>query len=66
MICKSAGNKIYIYTTNKVNKKKLMEVVEKVTMQNRSAFEIKKLNKFPMTNSGKIKYSLLATNENRL
>lgn len=66
VICKSAGNKIYIYTTNKVNKKKLMEVVEKVTMQNRSAFEIKKLNKFPMTNSGKIKYSLLATNENRL
>ena len=40
-----------------------MEVVEKVTLQNRSAFEIKKLNKFPMTNSGKIKYSLLATNE---
>ena len=38
----------------------------KVTMQNRSAFEIKRLNKFPMTNSGKIKYSSLATNENRL
>ena len=66
MICKSEGNKIYFYTKNKINKKKLMKIAEKITMQNRSAFEIITLNKFPMTNSGKIKYSSLDTNENRL
>ena len=66
VICKSEGNKIYFFVKNKVNKKKLLDIAEKVTMQNRSAFEIIILNKFPMTNSGKIKYSSLNSNENRL
>ena len=66
VICKSEGNKIYFFVKNKINKKKLMEVAEKITMQNRSAFEIIILNKFPTTNSGKIKYSSLKINENRL
>ena len=66
VICKSEGNKIYFFTKNKINKNKLMKIAEKITMQNRSAFEIITLNKFPMTNSGKIKYSSLKTNENRL
>ena len=65
VVCKSNGNKIYLFTRSKVNKKKLIEAAEEVTMQNRSAFEIITLNKFPMTNSGKIKYSSLQTNENR-
>ena len=43
-----------------------MKIVEKVTMQNVSAFKIITLNKFPMTSSGKIKYSSLDINENKL
>ena len=66
VICKSEGNKIYLFTKNKINKKKLIKLAEKVTMQNVSAFKIITLNKFPMTNSGKIKYSSLDTNENKL
>ena len=66
MICKSQENKIYLFTENKINKNKLLRIVEKITMLNRSAFEIIILNKFPMTNSGKIKYSSLNINENRL
>ena len=66
VICKSKGNKIYLFTKNKINKKKLMKIAEKVTMQNVSAFKIITLNKFPMTSSGKIKYSSLDTNENKL
>lgn len=65
VVCKSDGKKIYLFTKNKVDKKKLIETAEEITMQNRSAFEIIIVNKFPMTNSGKIKYSSLYTNENR-
>ena len=66
VICKSQENKIYLFTENKINKNKLLRIVEKITLLNRSAFEIIILNKFPMTNSGKIKYSSLNINENRL
>ena len=66
MICKSEANKIYLFTENKINKNKLMRIVEKITMLNKSAFEIIILNKFPMTNSGKIRYSSLNINENKL
>ena len=66
VICKSEENKIYLFTKKKINKKKLMKIAEKVTMQNSNAFKIITLNRFPMTNSGKIKYSSLNTNENKL
>ena len=64
VLCKAGINKIYLYTT-KSYKKNLMTKAEKITLQNKSAFEVKILYKFPRTNSGKIKYSLLKTNEDQ-
>ena len=40
-----------------------MAKAERITSQNKSAFEVKILKKFPRTNSGKISYSLLKINE---
>ena len=66
VICKFEDNKIYLFTSKKINKKKLMKIAEKITMLNSNVFKIITLNRFPMTNSGKIKYSSLNTDENRL
>ena len=62
VLCKSELNKIYIFTTKK-HKENLIAKAERITSQNKSAFEVKILKKFPRTNSGKIRYSLLKINE---
>lgn len=62
VLCKSGVNKIFIFTTKK-HKENLMAKAERITSQNKSAFEVKILKKFPRTNSGKISYSLLKINE---
>ncbi len=55
-ICLNYRNQIIIFLKDKINEKKLLNLCSEITGQNERIFKIKKINDFPMTNSGKISY----------